>query len=57
MDDNLSAAVKEAFVRLHGEGLIYRDNRLVNWCCRLRTAISEIEARRGAGRAVGRAVC
>ena len=43
MDENLSAAVKEAFVRLHGEGLIYRDNRLVNWCCKLRTAVSDIE--------------
>ncbi|PRW56769.1 valine--tRNA ligase isoform A [Chlorella sorokiniana] len=43
MDDNLSAAVKEAFVRLHAEGLIYRDNRLVNWCCKLRTAVSDIE--------------
>jgi len=29
MDDSLSAAVKEAFVRLHAERLIYRDNRLV----------------------------
>ncbi|KAL4444290.1 hypothetical protein ABPG75_012027 [Micractinium tetrahymenae] len=43
MDDNLSAAVKEAFVRLHEQGLIYRDNRLVNWCCKLRTAVSDIE--------------
>ncbi len=43
MDENLSAAVKEAFVRLHAEGLIYRDNRLVNWCCRLKTAVSDIE--------------
>ena len=25
------------------EGLIYRENRLVNWCCRLRTAVSDIE--------------
>jgi hypothetical protein len=45
MDDNLSVAVREAFVRLHAEGLIYRDNRLVNWCCKLRTAVSDIEAR------------
>ncbi len=45
MDANLSAAVREAFVRLHSEGLIYRENRLVNWCCRLRTAVSDIEAR------------
>ena len=43
MDDNLSAAVKEAFVRLHTGGLIYRDNRLVNWCCKLKTAVSDIE--------------
>ena len=31
MDENLSAAVTETFVRLHQEGLIYRANRLVNW--------------------------
>jgi len=43
MDDKLSVAVKEAFVRLHEQGLIYRDNRLVNWCCSLRSAISDIE--------------
>ena len=45
MDENLSAAVVEAFVRLHGEGLVYRDNRLVNWDTRLKTAVSDIEAR------------
>jgi valyl-tRNA synthetase len=39
----LSAAVNEAFVRLFEEGLIYRDNRLVNWDCTLNTAISDIE--------------
>ena len=43
MDENLSKAVREAFARLHAEGLIYRDNRLVNWCCRLKTAVSDIE--------------
>ena len=43
MDDMLSKAVKEAFVRMHAEGLVYRDNRLVNWCCKLKTAISDIE--------------
>jgi valyl-tRNA synthetase len=43
MDDNLSAAVVEAFVRMHEQGLIYRDNRLVNWCCELKTAVSDIE--------------
>lgn len=43
MDEKRSAAVTEAFVRLHKEGLIYRDIRLVNWDCTLRTAISDIE--------------
>lgn len=46
MDDNLSAAVLEAFVRMHEQGIIYRDNRLVNWCCKLKTAVSDIEVRR-----------
>ncbi|XP_077254177.1 valine--tRNA ligase, mitochondrial 1-like [Tasmannia lanceolata] len=43
MDDERSKAVTEAFVRLYREGLIYRDHRLVNWDCILRTAISDIE--------------
>ncbi|KAK1584519.1 hypothetical protein Q3G72_033689 [Acer saccharum] len=43
MDEKRSRAVTEAFVRLYKEGLIYRDIRLVNWDCVLRTAISEIE--------------
>lgn len=43
MDDQLSRGVGEAFVRLYDEGLIYRDTRLVNWCCTLKTAISDIE--------------
>jgi valyl-tRNA synthetase len=43
MDAGLSASVKEAFVRLHENGLVYRENRLVNWCCTLRSAISDIE--------------
>ncbi|XP_057805457.1 valine--tRNA ligase, mitochondrial 1 [Salvia miltiorrhiza] len=43
MDEKRSRAVTEAFVRLHKEGLIYRDIRLVNWDCVLRTAISDIE--------------
>ncbi|GFQ01299.1 valine--tRNA ligase [Phtheirospermum japonicum] len=43
MDERRSKAVTEAFVRLHKEGLIYRDVRLVNWDCVLRTAISDIE--------------
>ncbi|KAA8533888.1 hypothetical protein F0562_031405 [Nyssa sinensis] len=43
MDEKRSKAVVEAFVRLYKEGLIYRDLRLVNWDCVLRTAISDIE--------------
>ncbi|XP_050219299.1 valine--tRNA ligase, mitochondrial 1 [Mercurialis annua] len=43
MDEQRSKAVIEEFVRLYKEGLIYRDLRLVNWDCTLRTAISEIE--------------
>ncbi|XP_041368565.1 valine--tRNA ligase-like [Gigantopelta aegis] len=43
MNERLSQAVNEAFVRLHDEGLIYRSNRLVNWSCSLNSAISDIE--------------
>ncbi len=43
MDDGLSEAVKEVFVRLHGEGLIYRGKRLVNWDPVLHTAVSDLE--------------
>ncbi|KAK6916154.1 Aminoacyl-tRNA synthetase, class Ia [Dillenia turbinata] len=43
MDEKRSKAVTEAFLRLFHEGLIYRDIRLVNWDCVLRTAISDIE--------------
>ncbi len=43
MDDGLSDAVKEVFVRLYEEGLIYRGKRLVNWDTRLHTAVSDLE--------------
>ncbi len=43
MDDELSDVVKEVFVRLYDEGLIYRKKRLVNWDCKLKTAISDLE--------------
>ena len=43
MDNDLSIAVREVFVRLHQEGLIYRGERLINWCPRCLTAISDIE--------------
>ncbi|HBC17491.1 MAG TPA: hypothetical protein DC022_01740, partial [Alcanivorax sp.] len=42
MDDGLSNAVQEVFVRLHKEGLIYRGKRLVNWDPTLHTAISDL---------------
>ena len=43
MDDGLSESVKEAFVRLHKDGLIYRGKRLVNWDTKFHTAISDLE--------------
>ena len=43
LDDGLSAAVREVFVRLHEEGLIYRAERLINWCPRCMTALSDLE--------------
>ncbi len=43
MDEGLSQAVREVFVRLHEEGLIYRGKRLVNWDPVLHTAISDLE--------------
>ncbi len=43
MDEGLSQAVREVFVRLYDEGLIYRDNRLINWCPRCHTALSDLE--------------
>ncbi|WP_347254209.1 valine--tRNA ligase [Leminorella grimontii] len=43
MDESLSDAVKEVFVRLYKENLIYRGKRLVNWDPKLRTAISDLE--------------
>ena len=43
MDEGLSRAVREAFVRLYEDGLIYRGAYLVNWCPRCGTAISDLE--------------
>lgn len=43
MDEGLSRAVTEVFVRLHDEGLIYRGKRLVNWDPVLHTAVSDLE--------------
>jgi len=44
MDEGLSAAVVEVFVRLYEEGLIYRGTYIINWCPRCRTALSDEEA-------------
>jgi len=43
MDEGLSAAVRKVFVELYREGLIYKDKRLVNWDCKLQTAVSDLE--------------
>ncbi|KAK2153370.1 hypothetical protein LSH36_299g01010 [Paralvinella palmiformis] len=43
LDEKPSYAVREAFIRLFDDGLIYRKERLVNWSCALRSAISDIE--------------
>ena len=43
LDAGLSRAVREVFVRLYDEGLIYRGKRLINWCPRCLTALSDLE--------------
>ncbi|PYQ14496.1 MAG: valine--tRNA ligase [Acidobacteria bacterium] len=52
LDEGLSEAVREVFVRLYEEGLIYRDKAIVNWCPGCRTALSDLEVvhRETAGR-------
>src|SRR5712692_3656354 len=45
MDEDLSRAVREVFVRLYEEGLIYRGKYIVNWCPRCETAISDLEVK------------
>ncbi len=47
LDEGLSRAVIEVFVTLYEQGLIYRDNRLINWCPRCHTALSDIEVEHG----------
>jgi len=44
-DEGLSRAVREVFVRLYEDGLIYRGKRLINWCPRCRTALSDLEVK------------
>lgn len=43
MDEKLSRAVKEAFIRLYNKGLIYKGKRIIHWCCRCGTALSDEE--------------
>lgn len=43
MDDGLSRAVTKLFVKMYNEGLIYRDKRLVNWCPKQQTSVSDLE--------------
>ena len=43
MDEGLSHAVREVFVRLYEEKLIYRGERIINWCPRCQTALSDLE--------------
>ena len=43
MDEGLSRAVTRLFVKMYNEGLIYRDKRLVNWCPKQQTSVSDLE--------------
>jgi valyl-tRNA synthetase len=45
LDEGLSRAVREVFVRLYRDGLIYRGQKLINWCVRCRTALSDLEVK------------
>jgi len=45
LDEGLSRAVREVFVRLYEEGLIYRGKRLINWCPRCMSALSDLEVK------------
>ncbi|HEU4409323.1 MAG TPA: valine--tRNA ligase [Polyangiaceae bacterium] len=49
MDEDLSRAVREAFVRLYEEGLLYRDKRLVNWDVEAQTVLSDLEVENDEG--------
>jgi valyl-tRNA synthetase len=46
LDEGLSRAVREVFVRLYEEGLIYRGERIINWCPRCMSALSDLEVNR-----------
>jgi valyl-tRNA synthetase len=46
MDEGLSRAVRETFVRLYEEGLVYQDDYIVNWCPRCQTVLADLEVER-----------
>jgi valyl-tRNA synthetase len=46
MDEDLSRAVREGFVRLYDDGMIYRGNRIVNWCPNDQTVLSDLEVQK-----------
>ncbi len=46
MDEDLSRAVREVFVRLYEQGMIYRGNRIVNWCPNDQTVLSDLEVQK-----------
>lgn len=50
MDDNCSRAVREVFVNLYEKGLIYRGDRIINWCPGCKTALSDAEVEYHRGR-------
>ena len=43
MDKNLVDCVRDSFLRLYDDGLIFRDRRIINWCCQLQSVVSDIE--------------
>lgn len=45
LDEQVSVAVRETFVRLYRDGLIYRDEAIIHWCPRCRTALSDLEVK------------
>lgn len=45
LDENVSLAVRECFLRLYNEGLIYRDTAIIQWCPRCHTALSDLEVK------------
>lgn len=45
LDEKVSVAVRECFVRLYNDGLIYRDEAIIQWCPRCRTALSDLEVK------------